>query len=353
MTRESPVRHVRPCAQPAGSGRGASVELELWEAPGRRGSRRGWAGPNPGALQAGRGTARTQGEGFDSARHAPSGAGGQSVRPGGAAPGTRGERRASGWAGGAGPPVPTAARSQAAGRQPGWTPAAACPPPWDRQGSAARSRVTRPMFARYAQTTFAYSAVKPVRGLGASRRCCGLVPTRGQRGLFVCFGENQRPGTSGCRLREATCVSSGRRRLHGALFSGHSSSLQVSCTLPPRPSEQLCTPSLRCRRSRCRGVTKGLSVLQVFCPFTASGISCGTSTCTATAWTASTTCSSAWWACTSWPASFWRRTERTIPSVGCQVGTVGAFRNSSCSDLISFHWLAFVCLELRNFLLHI
>lgn len=103
------------------------MELELWEAPGRRGSGRGRAGPDPGALQAGRGTARTQGEGFDSARHAPSGAGGQSVRPGGAAPGTRGERRASGWAGGAGPPVPTAARSQAAGRQPSWTPAAACP----------------------------------------------------------------------------------------------------------------------------------------------------------------------------------------------------------------------------------
>lgn len=183
MTRESPVRHMCPCAQPTGSGRGASVELELWEAPGRRGSRRGRAGLNPGALQAGRGTARTQGEGFDSARHAPSGAGGQSVRPGGAAPGTRGERRASGWAGGAGPPVPTAARSRAAGRQPGWTLAAACPPPWDRQGSAARSRVTRPMFARYAQTTFAYySAVKTGAWIGSLtpllRACPHAWPAR-------------------------------------------------------------------------------------------------------------------------------------------------------------------------------
>lgn len=47
MTRESPVRHVRPCAQPAGSGRGASVELELWEAPGRRGP----GGARPGQTQ--------------------------------------------------------------------------------------------------------------------------------------------------------------------------------------------------------------------------------------------------------------------------------------------------------------
>lgn len=170
------------------------MELELWEALGRRGSGRGRAGPDPGALQAGRGTARTQGEGFDSARHAPSGAGGRSVRPGGAAPGTRGERRASGWAGGAGPPVPTAARSQAAGRQPGWTPAAACPPPWDRQGSAARSRVTRPMFARCAQTTLAYSAVRPARGLGASRRCCGLVPTRGREACLFALERTRDQG---------------------------------------------------------------------------------------------------------------------------------------------------------------
>lgn len=170
----------------------------------------------PRPLQAEKGTARTWDEGFASARRAPSEAGGQSVRPGREALGMWDRAPSSGRAGGAEraagrAPVPTAARSQAAGRQPGWTPAAACPPPRGRQEVLPRAKSHGCCLHVMPKPHLLTLRFRTVRGLGASLRCFRLVPTHGQRGLFVLFGENLRPGTSGCRLQEATCVSSGHQ----------------------------------------------------------------------------------------------------------------------------------------------